>query len=99
MSFGVDQILLVLRVERELYKLREIMRQVEQVVEVFFLQYFKLQKKFYGSELAFFSSKLDSGSLIYKFDFLLSLKFKKKKFVNIFLVKFFKVRILMFLRF
>lgn len=99
MSFGVDQILSVLRVERELYKLREIMRQVEQVVEVFFLQYFKLQKKFYGSELAFFSSKLDSGFLIYKFDFLLSLKIKKKKFVNIFLVKFFKVRILMFLRF
>lgn len=91
MSPGVDQTSPVLRAERELYKLWEIMRQAEQVVEASPPQP-KLQKKFYGSESALSSSKSDSGSSIHKSDSSSSLKLKKKKSINTSPVKSPKVR-------
>lgn len=99
MSPGVDQTSPVLRAERELYKLREIMRQAEQVVEASPPQHPKLQKKFYGSESALSSSKSDSGSSIHKSDSSSSLKLKKKKSVNTSPVKSPKVRTSMSSRF
>lgn len=98
-SPGVDQTSPVLRAERELYKLREIMRQAEQVVEASPPQHPKLQKKFYGSESALSSSKSDSGSSIHKSDSSSSLKLKKKKSVNTSPVKSPKVRTSMSSRF
>ncbi|XP_062583044.1 trichohyalin-like isoform X2 [Saccostrea cucullata] len=91
-SPGVEQTSPVLRAERELYKLREIMRQADKAVESASPPQPKLQKKFYGSESSLSVNRSDSGSSINKSDSSTSPKIRKNKSVGTSSVRSQKVR-------
>ncbi|XP_061166623.1 protein split ends-like [Saccostrea echinata] len=91
-SPGVEQTSPVLRAERELYKLREIMRQADKAVESSSPPQPKLQKKFYGSESRLSVNRSDSGSSVSKSDSSTSPKIRKNKSVSTSSVRSQKVR-------